>query len=132
MSERRLTPEEVKAAYEATGAEPRRSLWVRPKNLKSFTQDCGDAKACGLGVMYLKEKQPALISQEHSPNEAKAYAELALGHEYVNGFISGFDSGHEITSPGYKGRQCQGFCDGKAAAELVFNPQPEETSDDGE
>lgn len=126
MSERRVTPEEVKAAYEATGAEPRRRTWVTPKRGMSVVENCGDAQACGLGVMFLKERQPSKISED-TWNAASYYAKSEFGEDYVQGFVSGFDNPGHV--PGHKGRECQGFCDGKAAAELMFNPKPKEADD---
>lgn len=101
---RRVSPEEVVAAYKATGAKPKQGKWCR----KDY---CGDVMACGLGVMYYQETH----DHNASASEVEAWATQRYGAKYVANFIVGFDC--PDFRPEYKleGDACRGFCDGRAA-----------------
>lgn len=105
MSEqKRITVEEVKAAYELTGFKPERHLYV----------DLIERCACGIGVVAIAGgvvADSAVIDR---------FGTDTYGCEYVCDFIKGFD-GEEWD--GKTGHEMDGYKDGQACAAAVFNEQ---------
>jgi hypothetical protein len=102
---KRVSVEEVKAAYAATGMRPYRGSYCSSLD----GQLCG----CGLGAVFFKEKH-------YSPGgTCDVHKALKLDYEYIGGFVGGFDgdSPEECEGGEY---ELAGYADGKAAAEAVF------------
>lgn len=99
---RRITPEQVKAAYEKTGLKPARGGWYPQEGC-----------ACGLGAMLAEIDgevwRPRLVSTVAS--------RLGVELDYLNGFVRGFD-GRDGKLFGHL--EPLGHTDGQAAAALVF------------
>jgi hypothetical protein len=105
MSEiKRITVEQVKAAYAETGLTPKRGTW----RVGQF--------ACGIGVIGEQ------VSRDNTWDGAVEYAaSLGLDFDYVFGFIGGFDASG-IPDEGESIEFRTGYSDGKAAAAAVFDP----------
>jgi hypothetical protein len=100
---RRITPEEVKAAYEKTGLKPFRGSYMRT----------GTGEACGIGVKAFAEsgeKWWDWVDRHTRDNKAYHY-----------GFVGGFDgSGLGPNKEDDPADYELGRLDGEAAAAAVF------------
>lgn len=114
---KRITPEEVKAAYEATGLSPNRGCW--------YDDGCGcglTAYAIANGIVSLADIQAVPDDQD---NEYAVCDPLVavLGTIYVSGFVDGFDNSRirpRVSSrDDISAYEC-GFTDGQSAAALIF------------
>ena len=93
---RRITPAEVKAAYEKTGLDPLRFLTGPVSN-------CG----CPIAALWVAAGEP-----DHDP---MSWAKEQYGFRYTNGFVAGVDDvvyGRWLDKTGYT--------DGQAVAAAVF------------
>jgi hypothetical protein len=103
---RRITPDEVKAAYERTGIVPATCCWYGLKG--------GSACGCALTAMCIDAGHVSITLTESKMN----YVQDALGLDphYTRGFLFGFD--------GVNVNDCQGAVnigheDGVACAEAM-------------
>jgi hypothetical protein len=99
---KRITPEEVVAAYKETGLKPEQGITL------------ADGCACGLGVIY---------AQKFGVLEADSYdvfnaLERDLSPAYIYGFIAGFD-GIDYTTIGLREGESIGYEDGRACWKAV-------------
>ena len=99
MSEqKRISPEEVVAAYEAKGLTP----------IQGETLDLLDKCACGIGALYAREQREIAWPM--------IWAESIYSADYAEGFACGFDN----YAPMELGdRYQQGHADGRAAWDAV-------------
>lgn len=112
----RITPQEVAAAYAATGLKPHRRTWyARP--MAEIDVGC----ACGIGVLIIHRfgNGPDITSR------MGLHAGILVGNvEYLAGFIRGFDGDPDHSqNPGWESEYAEyrlGHEDGAAAAALVF------------
>ncbi len=100
---KRITPEEVVAAYQKTGLKPNASTFLNPKGT------CG----CGIGALCLAETDRL----ENGVSVLDWGAEQ-FGHEYEGGFSDGFCL-EGIALEYVPCRYAEGYADGRAAAEAV-------------
>jgi hypothetical protein len=102
-TDRRITVEQGIENYVATGAVPRQGAW----------------RQCPLGVFalrFMQEGDPDLIGDIEAPQ----FCREVFGHEYVRGFISGFDfSGYRQPSEELSVRYREGYEDGAALLRAV-------------
>lgn len=108
----RITPEQVKAAYEKTGMKPARCsmLWW-----KKDGAPCG----CGLGALFVASHGGLDAFRDVVLMPAlRPWAQERWGAKYVYGFIVGFD---DNGLPCNDARKREGRADGRAAAALVFS-----------
>jgi hypothetical protein len=109
---RRITPEEVKAAYDKTGLKPDRGAYRRYDE----SPEQRPFAACGLGVVATAEQGEKWWDwiESHSGN----YGTEANSYHY--GFVAGFD-GQRQSRLGYDVDAYDlGYLDGKAAAAAVL------------
>lgn len=92
----RISPDQVLAAYKATGLKPTREKWL------------GAGCACALGVLAISKGAREVYSGE-------IVRTLEITREYMGDFLLGFDG--KPAAP----RSTLGYADGKAAAEAVFD-----------
>jgi len=117
MSEtKRITPEEVLAAYAETGLKPKQCEWA-------WEDINGVRGACGLGAIYSNQFENGfveLINPTISEFDLVGDS-LGLSQAYVNGFVYGFDGHLSLPEiPSEKREETErGFADGKAAWEAV-------------
>ena len=98
---KRITVDEVLAAYRVTGMKPCRGSAL-----------CEEDKTCALGALCLRDTG--------SRSTVYDWAAEHFGDKYSAQFLAGFD----YEPPGYKIRSI-GFRDGQAAAAAVFaEPSP--------
>jgi hypothetical protein len=112
---RRITVDEVKAAYEKTGLKPKRGQYI------SHDKTCG----CAIGALVLAE---GIDASANCGAMATDYAERVFGENYRVGFVHGFDA----RDKDYRKRHCKfptdegqceyddGFNDGRAVAAAIF------------
>lgn len=107
---RRITVEEVKAAYQATGLKPIRKLFIKGLNDK-----CGCAlTACAIasGCTTYGDIFAQPIRSTH------IFSSLGLNRSYADGFTEGFDG---YSKPeGVSDENIIGYDDGRAAALAIF------------
>jgi hypothetical protein len=107
MTMRRITPEQVLAAYAATGMKPARTGY------DWFTEDgCG----CGMTAI-IKQRRPEFRNPGLIVYEAADILEVSV--EYIFGFADGFDGRGRPATPA-ESHRTQGWEDGHAAALAVF------------
>jgi hypothetical protein len=107
---RRITVNEVKAAYEKTGLKPSRGTWA--------TDNC----ACGLGVCAIA--QSGMNGDDLCADTV--FPTLGIKDWYGVGFIDGFDNRSQLTKfaeEKSKDLFTAGFEDGRAAALAIFGDQ---------
>jgi hypothetical protein len=103
---RRITPDEVKAAYEATGLTPRGGEYV------------GEGCACGLGVLLVAALGDKVLGMGDVRIERRIPGTLGIGMGYLYGFVNGFDGEpFSISSP--TKYHVAGYEDGAAARAAV-------------
>lgn len=103
---RRVTVDEVIAAYNQTG--------LKPKQRNYFWND---GCACAFGVLYIANR--GSIEDERKGYFADKYADDLTGStDYTNGFIAGFD-GDELENEEYDKEFLAGFEDGTATWNAV-------------
>jgi len=95
----RITIDEVRAAYAATGVKPKRGDYVD-------RQEDGTLCACAIGALAIQ----AGVESHYAPVRRWAHEKYGLG--YVNAFVAGFD-GDLIDGNG-------GCRDGIDVAEAIF------------
>jgi hypothetical protein len=97
----RITPPEVKAAYEKTGWRPRSQCTVYWP-----AKEC-----CGLAALAIAAGVPA------NETAVRLWADWTFGGDYSDGFMRGFD-GYRVDAPVRKADKvfAQGFDDGHACA----------------
>ncbi len=101
----KITPQEVKTAYEVTGLKPCRGDFYRP----SDGAVCGLTAVCRLGSLAVPEDYLAVARMLH------------VDSGYVAGWIAGWDDdGFNVDRAGDVLFR-QGFADGKATAALIFD-----------
>lgn len=121
MSERRITPEEVLAAY-------KRHPEIKPDH-HSYTRILPDwdkienddytttvVCACPLAVLCASENEYALTGSE--AQGVAMWARDTFGNAYREGFVAAVDG--EDTDPEWNERARQGYADGLAVAAAVF------------
>ena len=112
---KRITPEEVLAAYEATGLKPVQESWTDMVN----GQRCG----CGLTAVAMSKRKGLDFSDFFSnlgdldAEDRMLAHELGLPLDYVWGFAAGFD-GNSPFGIDYADWRL-GYKDGRAAWEAV-------------
>jgi hypothetical protein len=95
---KRITVDEVKAAYAKTGLTPIRKRFLSPDC------QCG----CPLSALYFSE-HPGPVG---GPLAVESWANQTFGHSYTGGFVSGCDGGsYSATGDYFVGMQ-----DGRAVA----------------
>jgi hypothetical protein len=122
----RVTVEEVKAAYAATGLRPEAWVWCEPE-----WGGADPGRACGLGavVCHRFSMEVACVIEgtdeddeedgDSTYDELNHVAELLdLDREYVAGFVTGFDGDAPDSCRG--GACRRGWLDGRAAAAAVL------------
>jgi hypothetical protein len=126
---RRITPQEVQAAYQKCGMKPA---------TKSYMQLNGHLKpvgCCAISALFLAEKgtkemnrafydersQTPLTSQ--FAERVNEWAYHKYGVAYVHTFMAGFDAGTEEIFAGSKGYE-----DGMEVAKCVLGSEEEETT----
>ena len=112
----RITPEDVKAAYEKTGLKPIIKRWYNAK------ENCG----CAFSAMVKAKTDRDLTEmlKLHHWNRVSFVSRLLdLDKDYVDGFINGFDNRSPLTVGNYdvpKGECFQIGCkDGRIAAMVL-------------
>jgi hypothetical protein len=109
---KRITPEQVLAAYKQTGATPSTGeFYYRGKS--------GRVRCCGAGVVLLAD---GFTNRDRFAKEA----DLRYGRDYMSGFWRGFD-GISSDEPAWchptdNEEFTTGLADGLAAAQAVFAP----------
>jgi|ERR1700722_516825 len=107
MSEKRITVEEAKAAYEATKAKPVIQVYCTKDNT-------GQLCCCAVGAIFLSQGQP-------SDRDAGYWAESVYGHAYLANFCAGFDGdAFPDNYDSINGEDLEAFEDGQAVAKAVF------------
>lgn len=110
----RITPDQVKAAYESTGLKPEQCIWIDT----SAGRNC----ACGLSTVYVSKFDQETL--ETKVSTADGYFPVVIGHgleldyHYVDGFTCGFDGASSLLDRVHE-RFKQGYEDGVAAWEAV-------------
>lgn len=125
LSDKRITPNEVKQAYVDTDMVPQHATMHEVRELDQFSgarypvpQHCG----CAFGTLF---RQRTGFYHNENPNGAKTHdaydwAIREYGNDYVDGFILGFDAyvcgsePHSVRTPGRTERFYQAFDDGQA------------------
>jgi hypothetical protein len=108
MSGNRVTPEQVLAAYEATGLVAVRARYT------DVTDD-GKLCACGLSAVYIHQSgDEGYNTLRYGSEDDLITGKLNVTQKYLNSFIDGFD-GMTKSSPA----DPQAYEDGKAAWEAV-------------
>jgi len=110
----RITPEQVQAAYQATGLTPTRGVYLG----RSGERDAGGA--CGLGALAYAGLGMDWAKKGLTCNRAISQV-YGLSLSYQDGFIVGFDgldNEPDIRSQAYQ----DGYADGAAAALAVGLP----------
>jgi hypothetical protein len=99
---KRITPEEVQRAYEATGLKPCR-IWAEPTG----------GECCGIGAMAVAA---------HVAEHPMLWGDRQYGHQYRLGFTHGFDDyGQDWAQEDRDDESFMaGYADGLAAAQAVF------------
>ena len=101
---KRITVEEVKAAYEKTGLKPVRGTFNDGKG-------CG----CALGALYMAQGGAACCSD---PEE---WCDAEFDFAYWDGFAGGFDAKEDFSLPDYVSlSRKEGHADGRAVAAAIF------------
>jgi len=102
---RRITVDEIKEAYKATGLTPARNTWG----------ESGSGCACGLGVLAVAAGVPIddLCSDV-------VYDTINLDEFYGLGFTNGFDGNTRLGALSHRPGFNQGYDDGAAAAAAIF------------
>lgn len=99
--QRRITPEEVLAAYHRhPEIKPARDCY------------CFDCEACAIGVLFVDG-----YGIPENDDTVENWAQIEFGASYESGFVSGFDDG-EVMDRGDDWQQ--GYADGRAVAAAVF------------
>jgi hypothetical protein len=103
---KRITVDEVRAAYEALGLQPIRGLftWTEVENGQRVIRGC-----CALSALA-KHRTGNFISQHVFELE-----QLGYDHSYLMGFLYGWDG----TNPPLEGACPLGLEDGEAAARIL-------------
>lgn len=126
MTTKRITPEQVKAAYDNTGIKPRKGTAFGNRKDQSRV---GGLCCCGLAVLFFDAHPETLMRIEmeldtkpacDNVSDVYQWARAEYGEDYMSGFMGGFDcftAEYEFSSE----RMRQGHEDGRAAAALV-NP----------
>ena len=105
----RITPEEVQAAYKATGLKPVRNRYGN--------------KTCGCPLVALTVERNALyrhVNWSGFGSDAYITMTLGIGKIYAEGFKDGVDGpmdGHHVGSEEYDA----GYRDGKIVRKAIFN-----------
>ena len=81
LTQLRITPEEVRAAYLKTQLAPLTGIWL----------ECGGG--CAITALYLAEN-PILNTINDDISEITKWADNKYGQNYVQGFLEGFDNEH--------------------------------------
>ena len=105
---RRITVDEVRAAYEKTGLTPVRHMWL--------SDNCACALTACMLSSGVQRKEIALAEQQWACDEL-ASTTLGLDEAYTDFFTSGFDGcrlGTVTEEEGY------GYQDGRAVAAAIF------------
>lgn len=97
---KRISVDEVLAAYKATGLKPARGFG-KPNTL---------GMCCAIGALYCSGRKKVTSVYE--------WADRRFGRQYASDFIDGFD-----TLDGNRKYRSRGFRDGRAAAAAVFGDQ---------
>jgi len=113
---KRITPEEVLAAYKATGLRPEQAEWA-------IEYEGGSRCACGLGAIFSSKVEngfQTLYGSLYSESDLIG-DELGLSPSYIYGFTYGFDGqpSPPITQPNEREESERGYRDGRAAWEAV-------------
>lgn len=113
-AQKRITPEQVKAAYKSCGMEPIRHDFYEP------AISCCPALGCGIAAVVI-DSCDAPDGEEWDAFTIDVAASQIYGDGYTAGFVCGFDN-YELESfdgqsPGFG----IGYADGKAAAKSVFD-----------
>jgi hypothetical protein len=107
----RITPEQVVAAYKATGLTPKRNEWFCYRT----------NSACGMGAISVQ----AQGKEEADARGTFHWIADRYDADYRQGFESGFDGDKRETfdwlSPARRANRNLGYDDGQAAAEAVFD-----------
>lgn len=106
---RRITVDEVKAAYEKTGLHPKQGEF---REYETCDKVCG-----GCAITALLAADGIDIVEE--PN-LRAIAESRYGGHYIGGFVCGFDGKPAAWFRDTNERERQGYADGTAAALAIF------------
>lgn len=107
----RITPDQVKAAYESTGLKPEQCIWIDT----STGRNC----ACGLSAVYAARFDAKDLVYDGSIFDVIADG-LCLQDSYVSGFVAGFDHGGAADSANLTPEVFKlGYEDGVAAWEAV-------------
>ncbi len=105
---RRITPEEVVAAYKETGCKPAAFNFL-------ITDSDGTPCGCALGVLALQAKEgPTTVDQ--------FAAKIGLDALYANGFVWGFDDtlGIRRISRAHGEPYATGYADGQLVGQTVM------------
>ena len=112
MGQRRIWPQQVLAAYEATGLKPVRGEW--------FSDGC----SCPLGALYLQARNLTAPCGEVACDDALKQADdwscEVFGIVYTEGFFKGFDTIDKSPETHFCHEERLGFDDGRAAARTRF------------
>lgn len=112
MTQKRITPEMVKAAYEKSGLRPERGCLCR-KILS------GVFHGCDLGAVYFEKTGTSTARHCEigigSTRNAYAWIAQEFGKEYSDSFRRAFDGGYSG-----RGEDPTGWADGQACAAAVF------------
>lgn len=117
MNIKRITPDQVKAAYEMTGLRPVQCEWLDT----AAGRNC----ACGLSAVYAERFNIDSLEEAHGFYDDDGISEtievgLELDRNYISGFVAGFDAGDiDNTSNLFTDIFKLGFEDGVAAWEAV-------------
>lgn len=109
---RRITPDEVRAAYARTGLQPMRDTFLEPSDSAP-----GLMAACALGALDYEVRD----DPDERPNTDQVVRRLGLDPWYAVGFAAGFDGGIRETDASEPYRL--GYEDGAAAARAVFRDE---------
>lgn len=120
--EKRITVEEVKAAFEKTKLKPKQGFYFQRETSADTSPKC----ACGMGVLYLAQTEmdfdeAAQLDDEGS--DINLYFTERYGADYRVGFAHGFDSGHRHSSLAHSPEYQQGYEDGDAARAAMGLPE---------
>lgn len=120
MTTKRVTPEEVKAAYASSG------LIVRQGTVfgsESQRKDAGGCCGCAMAALYFDAHPEELIRCEMGePYDVGApyqWFAVEYGDEYLSGFLGGFDNAEIYQEYAQDTRWLEGHADGLAAWEAV-------------
>lgn len=110
---KRITPDEVVAAYRETGAEPVAGYF------STFGYDDEGVRACGLGVYWIKYVNDGQDAFRDTPQGVSELVALGFDEEYLENWYHGFDNAFEGRGVYELMRDNPGYMDGYESGKIM-------------